>query len=346
MKRKAYDGEPAPIMMTKEMYKQGTRDMLVARNEIKSPQNLANVMKDIMYNPQNNKREAYIRTTRFYLDVDRQKVIANGTVHPTDTNKIVDRVVWSMPKETIYHASGNDTVMIVSKAYIAMMDILAHNNWDRPIYYVATTGSESFFGLDKYFQMDGLAYRLVPVIDDNPNTLGELYGHVNPDVLYENVKKFDFSEYANPNVYFSEDYTRTVINLKMFMLRLADAFVAQDRPKEAHEVLNLCYSWFPHKTIPYDNMDLYIGELYFKCKTPDAIRDGIKLFDEYVNQMTLENIYFAKFKGEKSGYVRDEWERNRAVCDRIAYVAQSYPLEDAKLKEEMTALAQKAAAQR
>ena len=348
MKRKAYDGEPAPIRMTKEMYKQGTRDMLVARNEIKSPQNLANVMKDIMYNPQNNKRDAYIRTTRFYLDVDRQKVIANGTVHPSDTDKIVDRVVWNMPKETIYQANGQDTIMIISKAYIAMMDILANNNWERPIYYVATTGSESFFGLDKYFQMEGLAYRLVPVRDDDPNTLGGLYGRVNPDVLYENVKKFDFSEYANPDVYFSEDYTRTVINLKMFMLRLADAFVAKQRPKEAYEVLNLCYSWFPQNTIPYDNMELYLGELYFKCGLPEATKEGLKLFNDYVGQMELENRYYAKFKGNKMEIVRDDWERNRAICNQIVQIAGMYRQAEVNADQgaAFTALADRAAAQR
>ena len=348
MKRKAYDGEPAPIHMTKEMYKQGTRDMLVARNEIKTPQNLANVMKDVMYNPQNNKRDAYIRTIRFYLDVDRQKVIANGTVHPTDTDKIVDRVVWSMPKETIYHADGKDTVMIVSKAYIAMMDILAHNNWDRPIYYVATTGSESFFGLDKYFQMEGLAYRLVPVRDDDPNTLGGLYGRINPDVLYANVKKFDFSEYADPKVYFSEDYTRTVMNLKMFMLRLADAFVAKQRPQEAREVLNRCYSWFPQNTVPYDNMDLYLGELYFKCGLPEATKEGLQLFNDYVDQMELENRYYARFKGKKSEIVRDDWERNRAICNQIVQITGIYRQEEVNADQgaAFTALADKAAAQR
>ena len=214
--------------------------------------------------------------------------------------------------------------MIISKAYIAMMDILANNNWERPIYYVATTGSESFFGLDKYFQMEGLAYRLVPVRDDDPNTLGGLYGRVNPDVLYENVKKFDFSEYANPDVYFSEDYTRTVINLKMFMLRLADAFVAKQRPKEAYEVLNLCYSWFPQNTIPYDNMELYLGELYFKCGLPEATKEGLKLFNDYVGQMELENRYYAKFKGNKMEIVRDDWERNRAICNQIVQIAGMY----------------------
>ena len=224
MKCQAYEGKPVPMKMTKEMYKQGTRDLLIARNEIKTPQNLVNVMKDVMYNPNNNKREAYIRSIHFTLDVDRNKVIANGTVHPSDTAYIVDHLDWVMPSDNIYQTNGNDTIMLVSKAYIAMMDIIAHNNWERPIYYVSTTGSDAFFGLDKYFQVEGLAYRLVPVLDHLPNNMGGgLYGRVNPEVLWENIQKFDLAEYANPEVYLSEDYTRSVTNMKLFFLRCADA---------------------------------------------------------------------------------------------------------------------------
>ncbi|MBO4282387.1 MAG: DUF2723 domain-containing protein [Bacteroidales bacterium] len=346
MKRKAYEGAPAPIQMTKEMYQQGTRDLLIARNEIRTPQNLCNVMKDIMFNPQNNKREAYIRTLNFYLDVDKDKVLANGTVHPSDSNRIVNRIVWRMPNETIYQANEKDTIMIVSKAYIAMMDILANNNWERPIYYVSTTSSESFFGLDDYFQLEGLAYRLVPVKEHNPNTLGGLPGRINPDVLYENVKKFDFSEYARTDVYFSEDYTRTVSNLKMFMLRLADAYVAEQRMQEAKKALDLCYAWFPQNTIPYDNMDLYLGELYLKCELPDAMDAGLKLFNDYVDQMTLENLYFARFKGKKADIVREDWNRNRAICDRISQLARFYQNTEGERKTAFAALEAKATAQR
>lgn len=345
MKRKAYEGEPAPIMMTKEMYKQGTRDLLIARNEIKTPQLLSNVMKDIMYNPQNNKRDAYIRTINFYLDVDKGKVLANGTVHPSDSNRIVDRVVWRMPNESIYQANGNDTFMIITKAYIAMMDILAHNNWERPIYYVSTTSSESFFGLEDYFQLEGLAYRLVPVREKKPNTLGGLPGRINPEVLNNNVQKFDFSEYARSDVYFSEDYTRTVSNLKMFMLRLADAYVAYDRPKDAKKTLDHCYEWFPHTVHPYDNLDLYLGELYLKCGYPEAMEAGLKVLNDYVDQMAMENSYFMQFKGKKASIVQEELTRNRAICERISQLTRIYPATNEKQQSALAALGTKAAAQ-
>ena len=42
------------------------------------------------------------------------------------------------------------------------LDFLASNQWDRPINYAITVGSENYLGLDPYFSMDGLAYRVVP----------------------------------------------------------------------------------------------------------------------------------------------------------------------------------------
>ena len=121
--------------MTKEMYQQGTRDLLVAQNSIKTPQNIVNVMQEI-YKPKNNKREAFINTISFTMDVDKEKVLANGTVPPELADQIVDKIVWTMPDNSIYQQNGKDTLMVTTKAYIAMMDILAHNNWERPICYV------------------------------------------------------------------------------------------------------------------------------------------------------------------------------------------------------------------
>lgn len=325
MKCQAYEGAPVPMKMTKEMYKQGTRDLLIARNEIKTPQNLVNIMKDVMYNPNNNKREAYIRSIHFTLDVDKDKVIANGTVHPSDTANIVDHLDWTMPIDNLYQANEKDTIMLVSKAFIAMMDIIAHNNWERPIYYVSTTGSDAFFGLDKYFQVEGLAYRLVPVQDNQKNNIGAgLYGRVNPEVLWTNIQKFDFSEYADPEVYLSEDYTRSVTNIKLFMLRCADAFNMYGKPEMAIKVLDKCYEWFPKETIPYSNLDLYLGQIYIQTATEDGIDKGVAVYNDYLDLMNMENLYYAKFRGKKSDYYRSDWERNRAICYQIGNFTKQF----------------------
>ena len=39
-----------------------------------------------------------------------------------------------------------------------VLDILANFKWERPIYFAITVGSGNFMGLEKYFQLEGLAY--------------------------------------------------------------------------------------------------------------------------------------------------------------------------------------------
>ena len=69
-----------------------------------------------------------------------------------------------------------------------VLDMLAYNNWERPIYFAITVGSDNFMGLEKYFQLEGLSYRLVPYKAVSPD--GQT-GEVNVDKMYDNlINKF------------------------------------------------------------------------------------------------------------------------------------------------------------
>ena len=43
-----------------------------------------------------------------------------------------------------------------------MLDILANNDWKRPIYFTGGSYSDSEYVDEKYLQLEGLAYKLVP----------------------------------------------------------------------------------------------------------------------------------------------------------------------------------------
>jgi hypothetical protein len=325
MKRQAYDGLPVPMKMTKEMYQQGYRDMLFAINTIKEPQDLGVVMNNIMYNPNNHTQLPRINTIAFTLNVDKEKVLANGTVSPKDSGLIVDKLVWRMPNENIYQTNGKDTMMVVSKAFIAMMDILANNNWERPIYYVSTTTSESFFGLEKYFQVEGLAYRLTPIEVDYNESRGSFIGRVNTNVLYNNVmNKFNLSEYANPEIFLSEDYTRTVQNLKIFIFRLADKLIMENDIEKAKKVIERYYEWFPKTIIPFGFIDLYMGETYLKCQSKEEAEKGFAILSDYADQLILENKYYMNFRGKSASMVDYSLNYNKNILNAIAHYVNQY----------------------
>jgi mevalonate pyrophosphate decarboxylase len=80
------------------------------------------------------------------MQVMREKVIA-----VKDTARLTKAIKWSINRQ---YLTKND---------LMVLDLIAHNNWKRPIYFAVTTGSEAYLGLEEYFQLEGLAYRLVPI---------------------------------------------------------------------------------------------------------------------------------------------------------------------------------------
>ena len=67
-----------------------------------------------------------------------------------------------------------------------VLDILANFNWERPIYFAITVGRDNFMGLEKYFQLEGLAYRLVPYVAKSPD--GQT-GVVHTEKMYAQIVK-------------------------------------------------------------------------------------------------------------------------------------------------------------
>ncbi|MDR0605826.1 MAG: DUF2723 domain-containing protein [Bacteroidales bacterium] len=309
-KRKAYNGEPVPGKMTKEMYQSGTRDLLQANNVLKTPQNIKNVMQEIC-KPVNNRRVALINTIDFYMNVDKEKVLANGTVSQELSDKIVDRVVWQMPSSAIRQANGNDTIMMISRAYIAMMDILAHNDWERPIYFIGMANNETFFGLQDYFQHEGMLYRLVPVLADD-DMAKTFTGRVNTDVLYDDLmNKYNFSQYLDKNIFLSEDFTRPIQRYRLFYFRLAYALMEEGKIDSAETVLDKCYELFPKNVMPFEFSNIYLARTYLECNTPSTIEKGMNYLDMFVDQILEENAYYMRFKGKKAETVQRSLDINR-----------------------------------
>ncbi|MDR0367522.1 MAG: DUF2723 domain-containing protein [Bacteroidales bacterium] len=306
-KRKAYDGKPVPVTMAKELYQAGTRDALQAVDRIKQPQNIKNVLQEI-WKPSNNRRYALINTKNLYIDVDKEQVLKTGTVSENLSDQIVDRIEWTLPST------------VFSKAYIAMMDILCHNNWERPIYYIANATPDTHFGLENYFQAEGLVYRLIPVKTPYPAN-SRSYGRIDTDILYDYVmNRYDFSQYADENIFLSDDYTRPVTGHKVIGCRLADKLLEENKIDSAINVLNQYDKWFPQATVPYDRVNPFLADIYIKCKTPEAIEKGLDYFDKCTDQFLKENEYYAKFKGDKAGIVARSIAENLDNLRNIYYL--------------------------
>ena len=93
-----------------------------------------------------------------------------------------------------------------------VLDFLAQNNWERPVYFVTGYHNDAF-GLEEYFQLEGNAFRLVPIKSHNNSWLD--YGRIDTDILYDNlINKFSWGNAKDEDVYLDYYHIRTITSNK------------------------------------------------------------------------------------------------------------------------------------
>ena len=280
MKIKAYESDPLPISLSSDKYLMGTRDVVYVTERIKEYVDIKDVVEFIASDNPQTKVESqmgtkydYLPSRKLRLDVDSARVLANGTVRKKDADKIVRAIEWDIP--------GNH----LGKSELIVMDILAHNNWERPIYYV-TTAQEGTLGLNNYMQLDGLAYRLVPIQSPPASQLNT--GRIDTDIMYDNLmNKFKWGRMNEPDVYLDNYHVKTlaVVRIRNRFSRLALELLKEGKKQKAIEVLDRIVELTPHEKIPYDNYVIGIAEAYYKCNEIEKANAIINQFTEICDHL-------------------------------------------------------------
>lgn len=159
------------------------------------------------------------------VPVDKAFVLKNGTCHPGDS--IVDYLRFEIPK---FSLMKND---------LLMLNIIAANHWQRPIYFSGNFGD---LGFGQYLRRDGLAYRLVPVQNDP----------INDDYMFNVVmKKFAFGGAERPGTYFDEENRRHLLEIRSAMAELASDLADKGRKADAIKVLEKADAMILDENMPY-----------------------------------------------------------------------------------------------
>ena len=283
MKRAAYDAAPIPSSLTWDKYKQGTRDYVVINDNNKGYAEVSDVVNFIASDDdrtkgmtRNGQKADYCPTKKLKLTINKADIIRKNIVAPKDTSRIVDEIKWEL--------KGNS----INKNELMVLDILANFNWDRPIYFAITVGNDNFMGLEKYFQLEGLAYRFVPFLSKSSD--GQT-GEVATDIMYENImNKFKWGNLGDSTIYLDETNMRMTLNFKNNFSRLADALIANNDFKRAENVMDKCLEIMPNEAIAYSFFNLPIAEGYYKIGKTDKARAIINiLIDIYFEELAYYN---------------------------------------------------------
>jgi tetratricopeptide (TPR) repeat protein len=219
----------------------------------------------------------YFPTKKFMVTYDSAALMRTGNISPEMVNRL-DTIRWEIKAQA------------VEKANLMIMDLLATNNWKRPVYFVMTTGADTYIGLDKYFHLEGLAYRLLPV---QANAIEGQIGEVNTAIMYDNLmNRFKFGNMNKPGVYIDETNARMVMNFRGLYGRLADALISEGKLDSAKKVLDRSFEMMPESVVPYDYFTVPLINGYYRAgETARANAIAEKLY----KNVTDDLAYFFSF---------------------------------------------------
>lgn len=319
MRRKAYDSDPIPLTLKEEQYRQGTRDYVPVYynpNIIKDSTKYYSIKQLMEFvaseepqakiQTQGGMELSYLPTGKVLIPVDSATVVNNGTVPKGMEGQILkDGMPWKISKQYIMK---ND---------LMIMDIIATNNWKRPIYFAVTVGDDAYMNLEPYFQLEGLAYRLVPM---RMQTNDGQTGKANTDIMYNNMmNKFKWGGMSTEGVYMDENNLRMTMNLRNNFARLAEALLAEGKTEQAKKALELCMKEMPRKNIPYNYFMLPVAEVYYKLGMNNEANELMKAI---ANIYEEDLKYYFRFKGKLAENIDSEKQQAMAVMQRIGQVAR------------------------
>ena len=249
--RQTYESKPFPYTLTSTNYRQGgPNDYLPYYNaNIKSmdlKQYLQLLKKDhqgLRLYPNANA----VPTKEIILNVDVEKVRSLGIVPKNLDSLIVPQMLLRLRSG----ASG------LEKKDLAMLDVLATADWERPLYVNNTSLSQFNIDLSRYVVQEGNAYRILPIY--NPDAQNDL---VNTEVSYENmIKKFRFRGLDDPSIYYTQDYRSFVQNHRSSFNSLATALINEGDTARAREVLLYSLEKMSDAGVPYDFTNAQMVEM-------------------------------------------------------------------------------------
>ena len=273
--------------------------------------NLYNVMKDFLgtpaIDPETGQDIGQLRMpiNKFMVPVDKDLLLKNGTATPQDS--LVDNMVFEVPRRAL------------TRSDLMVLNIIASNKWERPIYFTAPYGE---LGFGPYLRKDGLAYRLVPfptqpvqqnwVIDEIMRQMRAGGTSIRPNnltAIYENLsKKYEFGGANRPGTYFDEENRRHLLNIRAIFAEAAGNLADAGKTKEAEALLEKVEKGILTENLPYAMVSRYsqhnqtglmLAEAYYKTGKLDQAR---KVIEAVRKDVTEQKNYYNYLKADRPDY--------------------------------------------
>lgn len=253
MKREAYESAPIPSQLDHEIYRYGSRDVIYHAPITDSRWAIKDFMKWVASDAPRTKVKhllqeqgrdlngyshsyldaVYYPTYKIRLPVNKEKVLQTGLVKAEDADRIVDFIDIDLPQ------SG------IGKASLMMLDIIANNDWERPIYFSGGSFDEKeYIWMSDYLQLDGLVYKLVPVKTETESIFDK--GKVDTELMFEIVNTWDWGNSGSAEIYHDPQTRRQWgVSYRIVLARLLEALLEENEIEKAKAIIGIAQKHIP-----------------------------------------------------------------------------------------------------
>lgn len=304
MKRKSYDSDPIPSQLKHDQYKYGTRDYIIKEPVVKDTIDIKEFLNFITSdNPRTKYKYVleqqgvdvssirrqdlnanYLPTENVRIPVNKENALKYGIVKPKDADKIVPYIDIRIKEGALY------------KNRLLMLDIVANNDWKRPIYFTGGSfGDDDYLWMKDYLQLDGMCYKLVPIktpVDKaNPFDMGR----VDSDLMYNKVIHWDWGN-SGKDIYHDPETRKNSISYRGNLARLMEQLINEKKLDKAEQIADIAMKNMPVDYYGYYTLlEPYISGYYevgAKEKAQALFKDVAKKYQEnltYYSGLTKDN---------------------------------------------------------
>ena len=306
MKKRTYNSSPIPSQLEHRQYAYGVRDYIKHEALIDS---VRWDIKDFMdwvgsdhprtkyknlleqYGAELDKVPKFTQNMIFYptnkirVPVNKKNVIKSGLVSEKDYELILDYIDIDLPSSGLY------------KNQLLMLDILANNDWKRPIYFTGGSYNDAeYLWMKEYLQLDGLVYKLVPIRTKIPKNNPYELGKIDSELMYKIVKEWEWGNSNDPNIYHDPETRKNSISFRGNLHRLSLKLLEEGEIKKSEEILDLSLDKMPVDYFGfYSLLEPYIST-YYKL---EKFKKGDQLFISLSNKYQQNLKYYSTLSKSK-----------------------------------------------
>ncbi|SDS17984.1 DUF2723 domain-containing protein [Gramella sp. MAR_2010_147] len=313
MKRKAFESDAIPSQLENDFYN-GKNDAIFLREVTQDTIPIKTWMNYIENEDPRTQAElqsgTFINTfpSRYVrIPVNKQTVLQNNIVDSSEADEIVDHIDIAIGDQILY------------KNRLLMLDILANNNWERPIYFTGGSfGDEDYLWMKDYLQLEGVTYKLVPIRTPlNPRNPFDM-GRVNTNKMYNIVKNWDWGNMGSDDIYHDPETRKNSITYRSNLARLTENLLNEGDTIHAEEILDLGMKQMPVEYYEYYTLLEPFITGYYEVNKPEKARE----IWEKVAKKYQENLnFYSNWEVERQYRYADEiitdMERYRGLVDMM-----------------------------